>query len=175
MFVVVTGAAGKVGSATVEALQATFNVVEAAARWGVRRLVNISSETVPGYVFAERRSRSAARFVEPRSATFPERPDTADYVPVDENHPIRPQDPYALSKYVAELPGHEVMYIEAADNSAGRSLVDLIAAFHDGTVEVRDLPRDDASGISTARAQRMLGWTPARSWRDHLGTDGRPL
>jgi UDP-glucose 4-epimerase len=33
----------------------------------------------------------------------------------------------------------------------------------------------DASGISSAKAQRMLGWTPTRSWRDHLTEDGRPL
>ena len=65
-------------------LMATFNVVEAAVRFGVGRLVNISSETVPGFF-------------------FPERPFLPDYVPVDEGHPIRPQDPYALSKYFGEL------------------------------------------------------------------------
>ncbi|HEX8931001.1 MAG TPA: NAD(P)-dependent oxidoreductase, partial [Actinomycetota bacterium] len=35
-------------------LMATFNVAEAAVRFGVGRLVNISSETVPGYFFPER-------------------------------------------------------------------------------------------------------------------------
>jgi nucleoside-diphosphate-sugar epimerase len=34
---------------------------------------------------------------------FPERPFLPDYVPVDEDHPLRPQDPYALSKYFGEL------------------------------------------------------------------------
>lgn len=65
-------------------LMCTFNVLEAAVRFGVRRFVNISSETVPGFF-------------------FPERPFRPDYVPVDEEHPIRPQDPYALSKYFGEL------------------------------------------------------------------------
>lgn len=64
-------------------LMATFNMIEAAVRLGVRRFVNISSETVPGFFFAER-------------------PFLPDYAPVDEEHPIRPQDPYALSKYFGE-------------------------------------------------------------------------
>src|SRR5919107_6229210 len=65
-------------------LMATFNTVEAAVRWGVPRFVNLSSETVPGFF-------------------FPERPWLPDYVPVDEEHPIRPQDPYATAKYFGEL------------------------------------------------------------------------
>jgi len=64
-------------------LMASFNVLEAAIRFGVGRFVNISSETVPGFF-------------------FPERDFLPDYAPVDELHPIRPQDPYALSKYFAE-------------------------------------------------------------------------
>jgi UDP-glucose 4-epimerase len=198
---------------------ATFNVVEACVRWGVARLVNISSETVPGFL-------------------FPERPDSADYVPFDEAHEVRPQDPYALSKQVGELvcdaavrrsdlrcislrpswvqhagnyernlgpmirepepspnlwsyidvldladaivlavesdlPGHEVMFIASPDNSAGRPTRELLARLHEPEIEVRDLPREDASGISTAKAQRLLGWTPTRSWRDHLDDQGR--
>lgn len=61
----------------------TFHVAEAVARSGVRRLVYLSSETVPGFVTAER-------------------PFVPDYLPVDEAHPVRPQDGYALSKYVGE-------------------------------------------------------------------------
>src|SRR5918998_711591 len=65
-------------------LMATFNVLEAAIRFEARRFVNISSETVPGFF-------------------FPERPVLPDYVPVDEEHPIQPQDPYATAKYFGEL------------------------------------------------------------------------
>ncbi|WP_345387010.1 NAD(P)-dependent oxidoreductase [Nonomuraea salmonea] len=64
-------------------LMATFNLIEAAVRLGVTRFVNISSETVPGFFFAER-------------------PFLPDYAPVDEEHPARPQDPYALSKHFGE-------------------------------------------------------------------------
>jgi hypothetical protein len=51
---------------------------------GRPRFVNVSSETVPGFF-------------------FPEREFLPDYVPVDEEHPIRPQDPYATAKYFGEL------------------------------------------------------------------------
>ena len=65
-------------------LMGVFNTLEAAIRWGVPRYVNVSSETVPGFF-------------------FPERPFLPDYAPVDEEHPIRPQDPYATAKYFGEL------------------------------------------------------------------------
>src|SRR5215204_5029684 len=65
-------------------LMATFNTLEAAIRFRVSRFVNNSSETVPAFF-------------------FPERPFLPDYVPVDEEHPIRPQDPYATAKYFGEL------------------------------------------------------------------------
>ncbi len=65
-------------------LMGVFNTLEAAVRWGIPRYVNVSSETVPGFF-------------------FPERPFLPDYAPVDEEHPIRPQDPYATAKYFSEL------------------------------------------------------------------------
>src|SRR3954451_15453864 len=64
-------------------LMGAFNAVEAAIRSEVPRFVNVSSETVPGFF-------------------FPERPFLPDYAPVDEEHPIRPQDPYATAKHFAE-------------------------------------------------------------------------
>ncbi len=64
-------------------LMATFNLLEAAIRMGVPRFVNVSSETVPGFF-------------------FPERPFVAAYAPVDEDHPIAPQDPYATAKHFGE-------------------------------------------------------------------------
>jgi UDP-glucose 4-epimerase len=200
-------------------LLATFNVLEAAVRFGARRFVNLSSETVPGFF-------------------FPERPFLPDYCPVDEQHPVRPQDPYALSKHFGEqlmdaavrrsdlrcvsirpswvqwegnyernlgpdvrepgpsasfwsyvdvrdlaqairlavevdTPGHEVCYAAAADNSTGRPLAELVRRFHGDRVELRPLAREDASGISCAKAERLLGWRPLRSWRDYLDEDGR--
>jgi hypothetical protein len=43
------------------------------------------------------------------------------------------------------------------------------------TIEFRPLDREDASAISTAKAERMLGWKPTRSWRDYLDGEGRSL
>jgi nucleoside-diphosphate-sugar epimerase len=200
-------------------LMATFNVLEAAVRLGVSRFVNISSETVPGFF-------------------FPERPDLPDYAPVDEQHPIRPQDPYALSKYFGELlmdaavrrsdlrcisirpswvqhpgnyernlgpqvrdasvlsanlwsyidvydladaivlavesdlPGHEVFNIASPDNVGGRDFAETLRRYYGDRIELRPLPRADASGVSSAKAQRLLGWRPKRSWRDYLDDNG---
>ena len=201
-------------------LMATFNVLEAAVRFGAGRFVNISSETVPGYF-------------------FPERPFLPDYVPVDEDHPVRPQDPYAVAKHFGEqlmdaavrrsdlrcisirpswvqwegnyehnlgpnlrdpdegsasfwsyidvydladamvlaaesdLPGHEVFYIAQADNSTGLPLADLVHRHFGQRIELRALARPDASGITCAKAERMLGWHATRSWRDYVDDRGQ--
>lgn len=52
----------------------TFSMIEAPVRFGVKRLVNISSETVPGFFVLER-------------------PFLPEYAPVDEEHPLNPQYP----------------------------------------------------------------------------------
>ncbi len=201
-------------------LMATFNVLEAAVRFGVSRFVNISSETVPGFF-------------------FPEREFLPDYAPVDEKHPIRPQDPYALAKHFGEqlmdaavrrsdircislrpswvqhpgnyeqnlgpqvrdasslsaglwsyidvydladaivlavesdLPGHEVFYIASPDNVGGRDFGEILRRHYGDRIELRPVDRVDASGISSAKARRMLGWRPTRSWRDYLDENGR--
>src|SRR4051794_8911093 len=182
-------------------LMATFNVAEACVRLGVARLVNLSSETVPGMGFAER-------------------PFFAPYAPIDEQLENRPQDPYALSKLFGEqlmdaavarsdlraisirptwvqwegnyerslapwltdpmgaapsvsfwsyvdvydvahalraaaessLEGHEAMYVAAADNGAGRPLAELIEHHFGSSVSVGELAREDAGGISSAKA-----------------------
>jgi len=195
-------------------------LIEAAVRWGLPRFVNTSSETVPGFFFAER-------------GFLP------DYVPVDEEHPIRPQDPYALSKYFGELlmdaavrrsdircitirpswvqhegnyehnlgpqirdrseltpgfwsyidvydladamclavesdlPGHEVFYIASPDNAGGRDFASAVKEHYGDGVRVRDLDREDASGISCGKANSLLGYRPSRSWRDYLDDAGK--
>jgi UDP-glucose 4-epimerase len=79
-------------------LMATFNLIEACVRLGVGRLVNLSSETVAGMAFAERRF-------------------TAPYAQIDEDLPSRPQDPYALAKHFGEQ-----LLDAAADRSDLRSV-----------------------------------------------------
>ncbi|HYM56322.1 MAG TPA: NAD(P)-dependent oxidoreductase [Solirubrobacteraceae bacterium] len=202
-------------------LMSAFNTLEAAIRLGVGRYVNVSSETVPGFF-------------------FPEREFLPDYAPVDEEHPVRPQDPYATAKHFSEqlmdaamrrsdircltirpswvqwegnyatnlaralrdpedtpsasfwsyidvydladalrlaaeseLDRHEVLYIASPDNHANRALAELIRHHHGDAVALREpLPREDASGISCAKAERVIGYAPTRSWRDYLWEDG---
>jgi UDP-glucose 4-epimerase len=206
---------------------AGFNVVEACVRWQVPRLVNISSETVTGFIFAERQ-------ILPTS------------LPIDEQTPVAPQDPYGFGKLVIEqwcdaavarselsvvsirpswvqrdaedyernlgpivrdptqpslgfwsytdnedlavairlavevpLAGHEVVYVAQPDNATTRRLDELVAAaFPDGGIAVRDgvdtaTAGSGGSGIDASKAQRLLGWSPTRSWRDVLDDDGR--
>lgn len=201
-------------------LMATFNLVEAAIRFGVKRFVYISSETVPGFFFTDQDL-------------------TPDYAPVDEEHPIRPQDPYGLSKYFGELlmdaavrrsdmkcislrptwvqwegnyeqnlgpqvrdagelsanlwsyvdvhdladaivlaagsglPGHEVFYIASPDNTTGEPFADIVRRYYGDAIELRPTERPDAGGISIAKARRLLGYHPTRSWRDYLDDNGR--
>jgi len=203
-------------------LMATFNVLEASVRFGIKRFVNISSETVPGFF-------------------FPERPFLPDYAPVDELHPMNPQDPYALSKMFGEqlmdaavsrsdikcislrpswvqyevnyagnlgpqirdsavlspnlwsyidvydladaivlsveskLPGHEVFYIASPDNVGGWDFAEILKKYYGDKIALNPLSRKDASGISSEKAQKMLGWKPKRSWRDYLDKDGQPI
>lgn len=200
---------------------AGFNVVEACVRWSVQRLVNLSSETVPGIIFAER-------------------PFLPPYLPIDELTPCRPQDPYGFGKHVIEqwcdaavrrsdlsvvtirpswvqhvgnyernlgpmvrdplrfspsfwsytdnqdlaeairlatealLEGHELVYVAQPDNATGLALTELVEATigHD-QVELRATDREDAAGIDSGKARRLLGWEPTRSWRDVLDEQGR--
>jgi nucleoside-diphosphate-sugar epimerase len=197
-----------------------FNVLEAAIAAGVRRFVNFSSETVPGFLFANR-------------------PFEPDYLPIDEDHPSRPQDPWT-SKWFSELlmeraperadiaaisirpcwvqdlgsyepnlgpivrdpsvlienycsyvdvydlceattlalesevPGHEVVYVASPDTIGGHPLEQVVRRHHGHhKVEIRPLPRPDASAIDSSKARRLLGWESRRSWRDYLDDEGR--
>ena len=60
----------------------TFNVHHAAFRLGIKRVVSASSNAVVGWSYNDN--------FEP------------DYLPVDEDHPLRPEDPYGLSKEIGE-------------------------------------------------------------------------
>jgi hypothetical protein len=56
--------------------------------------------------------------------------------------------------------------------TVGRPLADLVRQYYGDRVELRATKRPDASGISWAKAERMLGYRPQRSWRDYLEEDG---
>ena len=61
----------------------TYNVLDAAIKFGIKKVIFASSETTYGVCFANGE-------VKP------------DYLPIDENHPTIPQDSYAMSKVVNE-------------------------------------------------------------------------
>ena len=60
----------------------TFNVHHAAFRLGIKRVVSASSNAVVGWSYSD-------NFV-------------PDYLPMDEDHPLRPEDAYGLSKEIGE-------------------------------------------------------------------------
>ncbi len=61
----------------------TFNVLEAAARCRIKKVVFTSSESALGFAFMNNRM-------------------VPEYIPIDELHPTRPQDAYGLSKVIGE-------------------------------------------------------------------------
>ena len=63
---------------------AHYNVLEAATRLGIRKVVFASSETTYGICFAPGERKPL-------------------YVPVDEDHPVVPEDSYAMSKVAGEV------------------------------------------------------------------------
>ncbi len=62
----------------------TYNVMEAAVKFGIRKIVFASSETTYGVCFADGLRQP-------------------DYLPVDEDHPTVPEDAYAMSKVCNEV------------------------------------------------------------------------
>jgi len=65
----------------------TWQILDAAEKAGVKRVVLCSSDAVIGFTVAE------GRMLPPL------------YLPVDDQHPLRPTDPYALSKQLCEATG----------------------------------------------------------------------
>ena len=75
----------------------TYNVFSAAAQLGLERVVWASSETVLGLPFGRRHARNLLDV-----SAAPGHVAEPDYVPIDEQHPRRPNSSYSLSKVVGE-------------------------------------------------------------------------
>jgi nucleoside-diphosphate-sugar epimerase len=75
----------------------TYNVFSAAVLLGLPRVVWASSETVLGLPFGDRHARN---LLDPAAA--PGHQPRPDYVPLDEEHPLRPHSSYSLSKVLGE-------------------------------------------------------------------------
>jgi nucleoside-diphosphate-sugar epimerase len=62
----------------------TYNVIDAAVKYGIKKIIFASSETTYGVCFADGERKP-------------------DYLPLDEDHPVVPEDSYAMSKVVNEV------------------------------------------------------------------------
>lgn len=62
----------------------TYNVIDAAVKFGIKKIIFASSETTYGVCFADGERKP-------------------DYLPIDEKHPVIPEDSYAMSKVVNEV------------------------------------------------------------------------
>lgn len=62
----------------------TYNVIDAAVKLGIKKVIFASSETTYGVCFADGERKP-------------------DYLPLDEEHPVVPEDSYAMSKVVNEV------------------------------------------------------------------------
>ncbi len=74
----------------------TYNVIEAATKLGIRKVIIASSETTYGLVFANR-------------------PRDPKYLPLDEEYPVDPMDSYALSKICNERTAHAFAQRDGSD------------------------------------------------------------
>ncbi|GAA4733700.1 NAD(P)-dependent oxidoreductase [Pedococcus ginsenosidimutans] len=74
----------------------TYNVLEAATRLGIRKVVFASSETTYGICFAQGERQPL-------------------YLPVDEEHPTVPEDSYAMSKVAGEVTARSFQARTGAD------------------------------------------------------------
>jgi nucleoside-diphosphate-sugar epimerase len=195
----------------------TYNVLQACADLGIPKVVTASSESAYGIVFAE-------HDFDPL------------YLPLDEAHPLLPQDPYALSKQVGELTcamfhrrtgiqavsfrlgnvqtpetyvhfpaiqanpasqksifwsyidardigtasrlaveadglGAEVFHIAAPDTKMTIPTRELLARYWPNVTDLRTPLEGFAGCLSTAKAERLLGWQADHRWRAYVRTE----
>lgn len=127
----------------------TWHVFAAAAEAGVRKLVHTSSETATGVVFAD-----------------PSRPPL--YLPVDEDHPLHPAEPYGTSKAMSE----EIAKMFAL---RGGMTVTVIRPTLVATETIA--PKLDALGTDPKNID-LWGWADpddvAEAYRLALGRSGSP-
>ncbi|MGH7770172.1 MAG: NAD-dependent epimerase/dehydratase family protein [Candidatus Binatia bacterium] len=108
---------------------AVYNLLHGATREGIRRVVIASSTAAFGFLYAHK-------------------PFLPDYLPLDEKHPCKPQDPYGLSKTV------------------GEKVADSFAAAHDISICSLRLPgvHFDASYQTFAERWQNTGAKLGRFW-----------
>ncbi len=92
----------------------TYNVIDAALKFGVRKVIFASSETTYGVCFADGTRQP-------------------DYLPIDEDHPTVPEDSYAMSKLANEV---------TAQCFQRRSGADIYGLRINNVIEPQDYARD---------------------------------
>ena len=104
----------------------TYNVIDAALRLGIRKVIIASSETTYGVCFAQGERRP-------------------DYLPVDEEHPTVPEDSYALSKVVNEA---------TARSFAARTGADIYALRINNVIEPHEYAQKGPGWVADAATRR---------------------
>jgi nucleoside-diphosphate-sugar epimerase len=92
----------------------TYNIIDAAVKFGIRKIVFASSETTYGVCFADGERKP-------------------DFLPVDETHPTVPEDSYAMSKVCNEV---------TARSFQARSGVDIYGLRINNVIEPHEYAQD---------------------------------
>ena len=130
--------------------QSTYNVIEAAVKLGIKKVIFASSETTYGVCFA----------------TGEVKP---DYVPVDEDHPTVPQDSYAMSKVCNEA---------TARSFQARSGIDIYGLRINNVIEPHEYAENFPAFVADAslRRRNIFAYIDARDLGQMvnccLATDG---
>lgn len=114
----------------------TYNVIDAAVKAGVRKIVFASSETTYGVCFADGERKP-------------------EYLPIDEQHPTVPEDSYAMSKVVNEV---------TARSFQRRSGTDVYGLRINNVVEPHEYRRDFPAYLKdpSLRRRNIFAYVDAR-------------
>jgi nucleoside-diphosphate-sugar epimerase len=106
--------------------QTTYNVIEAAVKLGIPKVIFASSETTYAVCFADGEIKP-------------------DYVPIDESHPTVPHDSYAMSKVCNEM---------TAKSFQARTGIDIYGLRINNVIEPHEYARDFPAYETNARLRR---------------------
>lgn len=158
--------------------------------WNAYAVSKLTAETVMCAVAAEAGERMHLSAVRPCFVVSPEEWDGA---PTQAGHTVaerldRPElSAPALFNYVdardaadlflallrepSAVPSGDVLFAGADDALAREPLATLLPRFHPGTAPAAAALTGTRPAFSSARARRLLGWQPRRSWRTELPTE----